>query len=117
MDLYALEDTVLPVGRRISVPTGIAMAIPVGYVGLIWEKSGLAFRHGIKTFGGVIDAGYRGEVMVGLINTSNTEYVFKKGDKITQMLIQKVEQPVLKEVLELSDTERGNGGFGSTGTN
>jgi len=115
MDMCALEETIAPVGQRISVPTGISMAIPDGHVGLVWEKSGLAFKHGIKTFGGVIDSGYRGEVMIGLINTSNTEYVFRKGDKVAQILIQKVEHPRIVEVLELDNTERGEDGFGSTG--
>ena len=115
MDLYTIENLVLQPGERGRLSTGIAMAIPQGYVGLIWEKSGLSFKQGIKTMGGVIDAGYRGEVIIGVINTSNEAYSFAEGDKVAQMLIQKIEHPEWKEVEELSETDRGEGGFGSTG--
>ncbi len=115
MDLFTTERIVIAPGERKGAPTGLSMAIPDGHVGLIWEKSGLAFKGGIKTVGGVVDSGYRGEVMVGLINTSDQEYIFEVGDKVAQMLIQRIHHPELEEVTELSETERGTGGFGSTG--
>ncbi len=115
MDLYACEDSTILPGVRAQVPTGIACAIPDGYVGLVWDKSGISHKGGLKTLGGVIDAGYRGEVLVGLVNVSDASYTFKKGDKIAQMLIQKIEQPEIVVVEELDDTPRGVGGFGSKG--
>lgn len=114
-DLYASENVTISVGTRAVLGTGIAMEIPDGYVGLIWDKSGLSNTHGLKTLGGVIDAGYRGEVKVGIINLSNEDYMVGAGHKIAQMLIQKVEHAEIKEVDELSDAIRGEGGFGSTG--
>lgn len=115
MDLYSVEDLIVEPGKILACGTGIAVAIPVGYVGLIWDKSGVAFRGGIKTMGGVIDSNYRGEIKVILTNLSDKEYMIKKGDKIAQMLIQKVESPDMEEVDALDDTERGEGRFGSTG--
>lgn len=115
LDLYAIEDHTLEPGKRTRVRTGIAMEIPLGYVGLVWDKSGISMNHGIKTLGGVIDAGYRGELQIGLVNHSDETYEIKKGDKITQLLIQKVEHPEIEEVRDLSDTERAERGFGSSG--
>lgn len=115
MDIFSLEDLVLHPMERIACRTGIAMKIPDGYVGLIWDKSGVSVKSGIKILGGVIDSGYRGEIKIGLINLSQEIYKIKKGDKITQMLIQKVENPDIVEVDKLKETERGTGGFGSTG--
>jgi dUTP pyrophosphatase len=114
-DLYSREQVVLAPGMRTVVPTGIAIEIPEGYVGLIWDKSGLAIKYGLKTLGGVIDSGYRGEVMVGIINLSNTEYIFEPGHKIAQMVIQKFETVTFEQVDELSETERAHTGFGSSG--
>lgn len=115
MDLFADEVVEVKPGERVLVSTGIAMAIPEGYVGLVWDKSGLAVKRGIKTMAGVIDAGYRGEIKVALLNTTDETQSFEIGDKVSQMLIQKIEQPEMMVVNELSDTERGEGGFGSTG--
>ncbi len=115
LDLFAAETVVIGVGQKIAVPTGIAMEIPEGYVGLVWDKSGLAIKQGLKTLGGVIDSGYRGEVMVGIINLGTTDYTIEKNHKVAQMLIQKKEWVDVVEVSELSDSERGVGGFGSTG--
>jgi len=115
MDLFSAESFVLSPGERKICSTGVAMAIPAGYVGLIWDKSGIASKKGIKTMGGVIDCNYRGEVGVILQNLSEEKYEVKTGDKVAQMLIQKVECPMLEEVNKLEDTERGEGGFGSTG--
>ena len=114
-DLYACEDVVVAPGERVLVSTGIAMEIPSGFVGLIWDKSGLSNTHGLKTLGGVVDAGYRGEVKAGLINLGIEEYHVGLGHKVAQMLIQKVEHAEIYEVSELSNTLRGEGGFGSTG--
>lgn len=114
-DLYAIESVAVPVGARVLVGTGIAIEIPDGYVGLIWDKSGLAMNHGLKNLGGVIDAGYRGEIKAGVVNLSNEDYTITAGHKVAQMLIQKIEHADIKEVAELSDSTRGHGGFGSTG--
>ena len=114
-DLYAIESVIVPVGARVLVSTGISMEIPNGYVGLIWDKGGLAMNHGLKNLGGVIDAGYRGEIKAGVVNLSENDYTITAGHKVAQMLIQKVERAEIKEVAELSDTSRGHGGFGSTG--
>lgn len=115
MDLYVTESVTLQPGDRVQVATGIAMEIPEGYVGLIWDKSGLSHKHGMKTVGGVIDAGYRGEIKVGMINLSDESYTFETGHKVAQMLIQKVEQPIIVEVDTLEDSVRGENAFGSTG--
>lgn len=115
LDLYTVEDKTIVPGQRAMMSTGLAFAIPFGYVGLIWDKSGLAHKSGLKTLGGVIDAGYRGELLVGLINLSDEPYTFKAGEKVAQLLIQKIEHPILVEVDELDETARGEGAFGSTG--
>ena len=115
MDFFALERTVITPNERVVVKTGISMEIPEGYVGLLWDKSGISFKHGLKTIGGVIDAGYRGEVGIAITNISDQAYTFEAGHKIAQMLIQKVEHVDIVEVAELTDTPRGKNGFGSTG--
>lgn len=115
MDLYCLENISVEPNQRVQIGTGIAMEIPEGFVGLIWDKSGLSHKSGLKTVGGVVDSQYRGEIKVGMINLSNETYNFEAGQKIAQMLIQKVEQVDLIESDTLSETDRGEGGFGSTG--
>jgi len=115
MDLYAAEDTTIEPGKPLRVRTGIAVEIPFGFVGLCWDKSGLATNHSLKTIARVIDSTYRGEIMVGMMNLGKEPYTFKAGEKVTQMLVQKVESPEIVEAEELSDTSRGEGGFGSTG--
>ncbi len=115
MDLFALDAFEMLPNERKSIPTGIAFEIPDGYVGLVWDKSGLSHKYGIKTFGGVIDAGYRGEVCVGLMNLSDTSFRFEKGHKLAQILIQKIEHVEFEEVKELNGSSRGAGAFGSTG--
>jgi dUTP pyrophosphatase len=116
MDLYAAEEVTLAAGEVKAVPTGIQMAIPDGYVGLIWDKSGISLR-GVHRLAGVVDAGYRGEVKVVMVNLSKEPYVFKKGQKVAQMLIQPVEMAEIVDVGDgdLDNTARGAGGFGSTG--
>jgi dUTP pyrophosphatase len=115
VDLFSSKTIILSKGERAQVPTGISMEIPEKYVGLIWDKSGLSHKVGLKTMGGVIDAGYRGEVMVGVINLGDESYTIEKGHKVAQMLFQKVKHAELEEVTELSETPRGDGGFGSMG--
>lgn len=115
MDLCCLENISVEPNQRVQISTGIAMEIPEGFVGLIWDKSGLSHKSGLKTVGGVVDSAYRGEIKVGMINLSNETYHFEAGYKIAQMLIQKVEQVELMESDSLSETFRGEGGFGSTG--
>ena len=115
MDLYSNEDVVLEPGQRLAVKTGIALAIPEGHAGLIWDRSGLAARNGITTMGGVIDSNYRGEIGIILQNHSSEPLQVEKGMRIAQMLIQKVEQRELVEVESLDETHRGDAGFGSSG--
>jgi dUTP pyrophosphatase len=115
MDFYSAENAVIKSHERKTVRTGIKMSIPPGYVGLIWDKSGLASKKGIKTMAGVIDAGYRGEVGIVLHNLGNEDFVVEKNMKIAQMLIQPIHSPELEEVKELDETKRGDGGFGSSG--
>ena len=115
MDLYAAENVTIRARERVKIPTGIAMEIPEGYAGLIWDKSGLSMSYGLKTLGGVIDAGFRGEIIIGVVNMSDTEYTIEKGHKIAQILIQRVESPTPEEVADLTDSQRGGKGFGSTG--
>jgi dUTP pyrophosphatase len=114
-DLFSTEIMEIAPMSRVQIPIGIAIEIPEGFVGLIWDKSGLSHKNGLKTLGGVIDSGYRGEVKVGLINLSSEVYLLEKGHKVAQMIIQKKETCEIVEVDELSDTSRGEGGFGSTG--
>jgi len=114
-DLFAIEDTLVKVKERIPVKTGIAMEIPTGYVGLIWDKSGLSVKEGIKTIAGVIDSTYRGEILVAVTNLSDKDYKFEKGHKVAQMIIQKKETVEFEEVTELAETKRGHGRLGSTG--
>ena len=115
MDLYINEPVELEPGERKSIPLGISVEIPKGYVGLMWDKSGLSHKYGIKTFGGVIGSGYRGEIHAGVMNLSDKYFKFEKGHKIAQLLIQKIENVDFEEVSELSDSLRGEGGLGSTG--
>lgn len=114
IDLYAYGKHVVEPHTTLAIPLGVALQIEEGYVGLIWDKSSIGSK-GIKTLGGVVDAGYRGEVSVVVHNLNDTLYTFDTGNKIAQMLIQKVEFPELIEVRELTDSVRGIGGFGSTG--
>jgi dUTP pyrophosphatase len=114
MDLFSAVDYVLRAGEVYAVPTGIKMEIPPGYVGLIWDKSGLSLR-GLHRLAGVVDAGYRGEVKVVLANLGADALPVEKGMKIAQMLIQPVVQVDIVDVEDLDDSSRGEGGFGSTG--
>jgi dUTP pyrophosphatase len=116
LDIHSAEENyILKPGERKGFLTGIKMEIPSGYVGLIWDKSGLASKHGIKTMAGVIDSSYRGEIIIVLINLGNENYLVEKNTKIAQMLIQKIERVEIEEVENLDETKRGENGFGSTG--
>ncbi len=115
MDFYAAEDAIFPVGKQAKVHTGVAVEIPEGHVGLIWDKSSISFNMGLKVMGGVIDSGYRGEIIMNLLNVSDKEVIIEKGHKVAQMIIQKFEHCEIVEVDEISETVRGVGREGSTG--
>ena len=117
-DLVTTVDVDLEPGERRLVPTGIAIALPEGYVGLVHPRSGLAARHGVTIVNapGTIDAGYRGEVSVLLVNTDrHTAVHLERGDRVAQLVVQRVEQARFVEVEELPASVRGAGGYGSTG--
>jgi len=117
-DIVSRIDITLAPGERALVPTGIAIALPDGYVALVHPRSGLAIKHGVTMVNapGTVDAGYRGELQIILINHDKSESVsFKRGDRIAQLVIQKVERAEFVEVTDLPGSGRGTGGFGSTG--
>ena len=120
MDLHACIDqaVVVPAGGRAVIPTGLAIALPsADYVALVYARSGLGIKHGIAPANcvGVIDSDYRGEIKVGLQNSGSEDYTVQPGDRIAQLMIAPVIQAQLTLVDELDDTQRGGGGFGSTG--
>jgi dUTP pyrophosphatase len=119
MDLRAAADAVVPpAGGRVTVGTGLSLALPDGFVGLVHPRSGLAARHGLTVANapGTVDAGYRGEIRVTLLNTDpRREFRVRRGDRIAQLLVQRVEAALLIEVERLPGSVRGDGGFGSTG--
>jgi dUTP pyrophosphatase len=115
LDFYSLDKVVFSPLSQQRVHTGLAVEIPEGCVGLIWDKSSISFNFGLKVMGGVIDAGFRGELVMNLFNTKNEEVVLEKGQKIAQMIIQKFEYCDILEVNDLSQTIRGEGREGSTG--
>ncbi|MCJ8504788.1 dUTP diphosphatase [Kocuria flava] len=118
-DLRSRVDLVLAPGRRALVPTGIAVALPEGYAGFVHPRSGLAARHGITVVNapGTVDAGYRGEIMVTLLNTDAEQpFEVRRGDRIAQLVVQRVEQAQFEVVADLPVSARGAGGFGSSGT-
>ena len=117
LDLAANEDVTLPPGGRAAVATGLAIAVPDGWVGLVHPRSGLALRQGLTVANapGTIDAGYRGEVKVILVNLGDADVVIARGDRIAQLVLQEVGRARVVQVESLDDTTRGAGGFGSTG--
>ena len=115
LDLFCLETVTIKPSERVKIRTGVALEFPAGYVALVWDKSGVANNHGLKTLGGVVDSSYRGELLVGLHNFSLEPYTFESGHKVAQLIIQSVVSATVEEVSELSDTARGESGFGSTG--
>lgn len=122
MDLHACleEAVVIPAGKRVMIPTGIAIALPsADYVALIFARSGLGIKHGIAPANcvGVIDSDYRGEIKVGLQNHGDADFTIRPGDRIAQMAILPVFQVEMEQAEDLDETDRGAGGFGSTGKN
>ena len=115
MDLFSIERKHINPGEIVQVRTGIEIELPKDTVGLVWDKSGLATNHGIKVMGGVWDEIYRGELIISLINLSKKTYTIEAGDKIAQLLIQKIEHPQIAEVSEIASSVRGNRRLGSTG--
>lgn len=117
-DVFTYEDVTIPAGERVLVPTGIVIALPSGHEAQVRSKSGLAFKAGIQVLNspGTVDEGYRGEVGVILYNTGKFDYLFKKGDKIAQLVVKPVYQTIWEETdIKLDVTERGEGGFGHNG--
>ena len=118
LDLVTSIDAIVPPGERVLLPTGIAIALPAGYAAFVHPRSGLAVKYGVSLVNapGTVDAGYRGEIAVSLINLDPREpVVLSRGDRIAQLVIQRVEYAVLHEVESLPGTDRGSGGFGSSG--
>lgn len=118
VDLLTTIDAVVPPGERVLLPTGIAIALPEGYAAFVHPRSGLAVKHGISLVNapGTIDAGYRGEIAVSLVNLDPREpVVLHRGDRIAQLVVQRVEHAVLHEVTSLPGSDRGESGFGSSG--
>jgi dUTP pyrophosphatase len=118
LDLRSAEDVVLDPGRRAAIPTGVAVAIPEGYAGFVQPRSGMALREGLSFVNtpGLIDAHYRGEISVIAVNLDHSDPIrIRKGDRIAQLVIQPVVRAAVTEVETLESTERGDGGFGSTG--
>jgi len=118
VDLFSAVEVTLAPGERAVVPTGVAIALPEGYAAFVHPRSGLAARHGVTVVNapGTVDAGYRGEIRVTLLNTDPAEPVrFGRGDRIAQLVVQRVASPVFHEVAVLPGSARGDGGFGSTG--
>ena len=113
-DLYTDEAVTIPAGATALISTGIAMAIPKGYAGLIWDRSSMGVK-GLHRHAGVVDSEYRGPVKVCLHNTTKEPYSIERGDRIAQILIQEIPLFRIQEVEELDPTKRGSGGFGSTG--
>ncbi|KAI1307843.1 deoxyuridine 5'-triphosphate nucleotidohydrolase [Xylaria venustula] len=116
-DLYSSQATTVPGRGKVLVDTDIAIAVPAGTYGRVAPRSGLASKHSIQTGAGVIDADYRGQVKILLFNHSDADYAIAEGDRIAQLVIERIYTPEVVEVAELEDSVRGAGGFGSTGTN
>jgi len=119
LDLYAAESHTLEPGERVSVGTGIAIAVPEGHAGLVLPRSGLAHRHGIALVNapGLVDPGYRGEVRVLLLNTDRAEaFAVETGDRVAQLVLVRSEAVEVEEAANLEPSTRGTGGFGSTGS-
>jgi len=114
-DLYSNESVVVPPTHRALVGTGIAMVLPDGVYGRVAPRSGLAVKHGIQVGAGVVDPDYTGEVKVVLFNHGDKDFEVKKGDRVAQLILERCETPEVEEVGTVEDTERGAGGFGSTG--
>ncbi len=115
MDLYAAEDMDMPKGKVVAIATGVALEIPEGYVGNVRDRGGLARNYGFHTLAGIVDSNYRGDITVVAINLGAEDYKVKAGDRIAQIMIHKIESVELEEVEQLSETERGEKRFASSG--
>lgn len=116
MDIFSTEELEIPPGEKAVIKTGLKLAIPKGYAGFVWDKSGLALKHHLKTMAGVIDSNYRGEFMVVLTNMGKETYHVEKGSKIAQLVIAPVASLEIVEADIQDETDRGEGGFGSSGS-
>jgi len=114
-DLYSTDKIIIPSTHRALVGTGVAILMPNGVYGRVAPRSGLAVKHGIQVGAGVVDPDYTGEVMVVLFNHGDKDFEVKKGDRIAQLILEKCETPRVEEIGVLEETDRGSGGFGSTG--
>ncbi len=114
-DVFSHEEIMIPAGQRITVHCGVSSAFDPDYVGLVWDRGGMAVKNGITTIGGVIDSNYRGEWIIAMFNTSDTDYEIKKGDRIAQVVFQKVYFPEVEIVDELPESVRGDQKYGSSG--
>jgi len=116
-DLRSADSATVPARSRTTINTGVAIALPAGYVALVHPRSGLAAKHGITVLNapGTVDAGYRGEILITLVNHSDVDFEIVKGDRVAQILFQKFESVSFVQVTELPGSQRGNAGFGSTG--
>lgn len=117
LDLASAEDRVLGPGERGAISTGLAVAVPDGWVGLVHPRSGLSLRDGVTVVNapGTVDSGYRGELKVLLVNLGDRPVEIARGERVAQLVLQRVGRATVEEVDELDDTTRGEGGFGSTG--
>lgn len=116
MDLFSVEDTIIAPGEKALVATGLKLAVPAGYGGFIWDKSGIATKHHMKTMAGVVDSNYRGELKVALTNLGMQPYEVKTGEKVAQIVIKPIATPEIEEVEEIGVNDvRGEKGFGSSG--
>jgi len=115
-DLYSSVDTIIPSKQRKTVSTGIALQMPEHFAGLIWPRSGLSVKRGIDVLAGVVDSGYRGEIMVCLYNTSDENVSIQTGDRIAQIIFQEVPRVIMEVHESLGSSQRGDNGFGSSGT-
>ena len=116
-DLRSADNAIVPARSRHTVNTGVSIALPAGYVALVHPRSGLAAKHGITVLNapGTVDAGYRGQMLITLVNHSDEDFEISRGDRIAQMLFQKFESARFVHVTELPGSQRGSAGFGSTG--
>lgn len=115
MDLFSIEGKKVAPGEKVTVRTGLRFAIPAGYAGFVWDKSGIALKHHIKTMAGVLDSNYRGELLVVLTNLGKKNYQIEKGAKIAQLVIKPIAVADIEEGEIDIETNRGEGGFGSSG--
>jgi len=114
-DLYSVDEVVVSPSQRALVGTGVAVILPMNVYGRVAPRSGLAVKHGIQVGAGVVDPDYRGEIKVVLFNQGDKHFEIKKGDRIAQLVLERCETPDVREIESLDETDRGSGGFGSTG--